>query len=148
MNKLQKAFGIGALALSLSGCNDIPPYHVFDFFQKKTVEKKEGNEASLEGMILKVQPSTIPFNSGVRGGNHEFIYVILQESDGKLHTLIYPHSKAILDNISAKIDYEPLKERRIGSEAFIEKLNRDFYTLSNFIIEAEGIIKNIEYKKD
>lgn len=154
MNKLQKIFGVSALALALSGCTDFNATDLFNFSRKKieVTNKKEvtkEDELSLEGVILKVQPSTIAFRCEVNSSaNHEFLYVMVNKNFDKPFIFIYPRSKAILEG-RVKIRYKPLEKGSITSGELINKyVGSNCGAFDHFNIEGNGIIKEgeIEYK--
>ncbi len=157
MNKLQKVLGIGSLFSVVYGCGE--PGDLAKEYVEKPVpveelpltEKDLTTTSTLEGRIIKVQPSSISFNNGSGDGrtasNHEIEYVLVENSEG-LHTLIYPFSKAILER-DARLTFRPLNQRMIDVETFVHRfLNTDYSTSDNFFLESEGIITRdgIHYK--
>ncbi len=147
---LMKLSLVGILALSGCEINSTPPYFAFVFNPKpqpKVVEVGANNEVieQLEGVIVKVQPSILSFsymNANINAV-HEFEYVFVEERNGKLYTLIYPHSKGILEG-EATIHYTKLDNRKISAKELIvnsTKLNKELvYADDSFSIEADGII--------
>ena len=138
--------GMG-LAVTLTGCEygqRIHPEYSIKPGAEAVSESSRINK-SLNGNIVKVQPSTVAYiGSGVGHSsatyNHEFIYVIVSGSDGKNHTLIYPYSKAIPEG-KANLEYRALHDGFISSSEFVQEYVRsNFHTDDVFNIEAEGII--------
>ncbi len=158
MKTLQNVLGAGILGMALSSCEPVEkPRNFSDEYRPKitqAVEKKEESFSSLEGKIVKVQSSHLPYTweSGYRGfgSSHPFEYVMVEDREGKVHTLIYPYSKAILER-SAAVKYRPLELGVINVNTFIDQyINAEFFTDNNFFLEAEGIImKNgIQYQQN
>lgn len=139
------------MALSLAGCKkDKPESNIlkYEYSEKAVTAQTFDAHSELEGKIVKVQPSIISYRGGSDGmiygsrisANHEFEYVVVETTDKKLHTLIYPYSKAIVERY-AKITYRPLPSKTIDSETFIANLiNPKYATDDNIIIETEGFI--------
>lgn len=154
--KAKCAATLGALALGIgltAGCtNSTPGTLANEYSAKPEMTQNMEQISELEGKILKVQPSTISFTkwlgNATTASNHEFEYMIVESKDKKIHTLIYPYSKAILER-EATIKYRPLSSGMIDSETFIDTfLIKEYYTNDNIVIEAEGIITKdgIRYK--
>lgn len=148
MNPLQKSLGLGLLLFGLNSCDDLfPSTKLSPEYNKKETTGKEDLMATetqtLEGRIVKVQPSSIPFSKGmgqaVYAANHEFEYVTVAAADGQFHTLIYPYSRAILES-EATIAYRPLKSGGIDTKTFMQTFLEQSDPIGNFPIVAEGII--------
>lgn len=152
--KLQNLLRNSALILALGGCEEPQPQepNLGDGYNKPAVTEKTEAFSELEGRIVKVQPSSISFTTSpynnARSANHEFEYILVEDHDKKLHTLIYPYSKIIVER-EATLKFRQLPSGTIDTETFIDQfLKQDYFTDDRFIIEAEGIItKNgIAYK--
>ena len=148
--KMKAAAGLAALVLgmgALAGCDNKPAAGSSNqaAVQERTLE--------LEGRIVKVQPSAVTYigenTFAGRASNHEFEYVMVKGKGNDVHTLIYPHSKAILE-ADASITYKPIEQGRIEAKDFVTGFVTSCYgTDDNFTIEAEGIITRdgIRYKQ-
>lgn len=153
MNSAIKAGLVGIVLAGLvatGGCSksDQTNNLAGEYAMGSAVNQNTETFSRLEGKILKVQPSQLSYVGGddnrIYGSNisanHEFEYVAVKGLDGKMHTLIYPYSKSILEG-NAVIKYRPLNSGRIDAETFIDTfLNKGYFTDDNFTIEAEGII--------
>jgi len=155
----------GTLALTglsfVAGCGKEQPTQPTardEYFNQFSTLQQTEKQSQLEGKIVKVQPSHLSFGKSyhtygyniVISSNHEFEYVMVEGKDGKLTTLIYPYSKAILER-DATINYKPLPSKSIQSWEFIsEFMSRKYVTDDNFVIKADGIITadGIKYKTD
>ncbi len=108
-----------------------------------------GYTKNLVGKIVKVQPSEFSYFHGMGdrsiAANHEFEYVMLEDENGLVHTLIYPQSKAILER-EANIYFRPLKDKKISAKDLVENYvvkngGLNLYSAEdNFQVETEGII--------
>lgn len=159
MNGLRRALGLGCLLAAFSSCDDLfnQPKKLSPEYNKHSVQSTDNETLTstetktLEGRVVKVQPSSIPFSKGmaqaVYAANHEFEYVIVEVADGQLHTLIFPYSKAILER-EATITYRPLKSGGIDTKTFVATFLEQSDPIGNFPIQAEGIITadGIKYK--
>lgn len=135
--------------LSLAGCEEPQPQkpNLSDEYNKPAVTEKTEAFSQLEGRIVKVQPSQISFigewygaNGGRTAAGHEFEYVLVEDANKKLHTLIYPYSKAIIER-EATLKFRSLPSGTIDTETFIDHfLKQEYFTDDNFVIEAEGTI--------
>ena len=176
--KLTTAF-LGASLLGIIGCEkqqtlELEPFNNLkyqrdSYNQHKRELKEISDEAIFKGKIVKVQPSHFSYYLGYKGfstvylvdssvsDSHEFIYVIGEDNNKGLHTLIYPQSEAILER-EAEIKYEPLKlgglTTREFTKAFItNSFNKQYYEIivnNNLFLKAEGIIlpDGIRYIQD
>ncbi|MBI4440577.1 hypothetical protein HY639_00265 [Candidatus Woesearchaeota archaeon] len=156
MKTIAKTLGIATLALTLHGCaSEQPRNETFSEYNQtvKASPLPEGR-VTLVGKIVKVQIGSIPVGAGNWGVNHEFEYVMMQDSEGKMHTLLYPYTKAIVEQ-EATVTYQPL-HGGISSVDFIQQFappgydygDRHYHSIGNVMLEADGIIaKNgITYK--
>lgn len=159
MTTLTKAMSIGALVLALGGCakdevSTVPNFRG-EYASASTIAEKVETFTQLEGKIVGVQPSQISFIGNWYGGHgayatggHELVYVTLQTDDGKLHTLFYPYSKAVLEK-DATVKFRPIPSGMMTAGTFIDTfMDPEYFTDDNIVIEAEGAItKNgISYK--
>jgi len=98
---------------------------------------------NLQGRIVKVQPSAIYYGRSYNGEDHtpihSFEYVFMNDKDGKIHLLIYPYSKGIMEG-QTEINYRPLKHGKIDSELLIQTFVTRVGHSNHVPIEAEGII--------
>lgn len=143
--------GLVLIAGTVGGCpkstdNNLPnlknEYNPSAETIKTKVAEQPETITTLEGKILKVQSSFICFGDDTSSVSHEFLYVTCQTSDNKLHTLIYPSSKAIFER-TAKISYRPLRLGAINAQEFIKTFIEGSHdTKDNIVIEAEGVITN------
>lgn len=157
--KLQNLLGTSAFILSLAGCEEPQPLkpNLAEEYNSEPAAFTEKVEAvsQLEGRIVKVQPSQISYvgawqgiNGGYVSANHEFEYVLVEDANKKLHTLIYPYSKAIIER-EAILKFRLLPSGTIDTEKFIDNfLKQEYFTDDIFDIEAEGIIikEGIKYR--
>jgi hypothetical protein len=147
---------IWTLVLALAGCGAEKKADIENVAKRynPTIENRinrlEVVELSpqLEGRIVKVQPSSISYSGAWDGriygsnisANHEFEYVMVEGKDGKVHTFIYPYSKAILER-NATVRFKSLEGGAIDSETFIDRfLKKEYFTDDNVLLEAEGVI--------
>jgi hypothetical protein len=159
MNRLKKIAGIGALMLTLAGCTDKPyealkPRHAESRKEAVAVAIRDIETFSeLEGRIVKVQPSQFLYRTDFWRSAvsviHEFEYVMLETHDKRIHTLIYPYSKAILER-DATIKFRRLNSGNIDASTFGELFLPRRTTVDNILIEAEGLIikDGINYKSE
>lgn len=142
-----RRIGITALALAaLAGCTPdrakeytvTPvPMAAEKGAKAPTPETIDTKVSSITGTIVQIQTSSLP----VTNSTYEFIYVILQDANGKDHVLIYPHSHAIIVNRLATIDYNATANGQIGATQFGKNfVQTNYSSMINFPIKAEGII--------
>lgn len=156
MSKLRCLAALVAGAALTIGCGEDGKYSV-EYTKKPQLveEQKKFAEVSdsfqtIEGKILKVQPSQISFKSKYSentNGSHEFIYLILEDNDGKMHTLVYPFSHAFLEQ-RAKLRYRPVPNGELSADDFLRLfIKDDYYSYISFPIKTEGIVAKdgVEY---
>jgi len=155
MNTIRNMVGGLAFALAIGGCEPTDTTkaytrpEVFEKVEEQKLDKLPTETKTLEGRIIKVQPSIINFGGGEIAGPHEFIYVVVKDKSNKNRILFYPYSKAIIEG-EAKISYISLPSERIDTHTFIKTfINPNYRQADVFQIEAEGFIvpKGIEYKE-
>jgi hypothetical protein len=108
---------------------------------------------TIEGMIVSVQSSSIPFDYGMGYGhgaaNYAFEFVVVQ-CGTELITLIYPEPCAILQR-QVSIKYKVLQPGSISVKAFItEYVGSSYSQLTWNSLQAAGIIcrdSGIKYTK-
>jgi hypothetical protein len=146
---------VAGLAIGMAGCHDPAPTKQLLYDSSVYAQVSETRLQALEGRIVKVQPGEISFigykydlYGGRTAAGHEFEYVMVETQDGKLHTLIYPYTMAIIEK-NAVINFNPISGGVIDTKTFIDNfINDDFITDDNVSINAEGIIapNGITYK--
>ncbi|MFH1211160.1 MAG: hypothetical protein V1645_04585 [archaeon] len=152
---MKKAVITGMMLLALYGCGDKKPKNVSEDYVKKPQISEENTQISeLEGRIIKTKTSRLTFSKessreARSPSQHEFEYVVIEDKEGGIHTLMYPYSMPILKR-NAKIKYKILPNKVLDGRAFVDMFINNSYSIDDMIvIEAEGIIQKdgIEYKK-
>lgn len=154
---MKKAVITGMMLLALYGCGDKKPKNVSEDYVKKQQFSEEDNQklSELEGKIIKTKTARITFSKDTSKESrmpttHEFEYVVVEDKEGNIHTLMYPYSKPILKR-NATIKYKVLPNKVLDGRAFVDMFINQNYSIDDVVvIEAEGIITRggIEYKNN
>jgi len=147
---------VAGLAMGMAGCENYSHPSALRLSSEQAISAGaavSNNVLALEGRIIDVQPSEVSYCGLFEGGqgsrytsNHEFIYVAIEDLQGKIHTMVYPSSKAFLER-DASVAYKVISGGSIDARTFIHNyVDPNYFTDDNIRIEAEGIIQGITYK--
>ena len=113
---------------------------------------------SLRGIITDVQFGFVPIMHNDKCLPLPFQYVFIQERDGLAHLLLHPGNRAWWKGKDVRVEYTPAQGGKVAEYELFEDIRLYYSEWSHSLItcehvftagpsgiEAEGIIKNLEY---